>query len=128
MERLLLLDLRRGSAQTVARGELIYAGWAPSGSSYAYAEPAGIFLVADDGRRRRVAPLPDGYARVVLGNRFAWLGWSPDGRYIALDAGRGEKLPSSIQVLDVRTGRVRTLRPRPFDGLYLDVAWWTEAR
>jgi hypothetical protein len=118
--RLLLVDLRGGSVRTVARGLLNLVGWAPSGLAFAYATPRTLFVVTPDGRTRRLPTMrPLGPCEVEC----PWLGWSPDGRYIGFDAGRTEKPPTGIQVVDVRTGRLRVLRPLR-SAYYLDISWW----
>ena len=116
--RLVLIDLRTGSSRTVARGPLNLVGWDPSGTTFAYATPRKLFVVTAAGTRRLPTMKPLG----ACGIECPWLGWSPDGRYIGFDAGLTEKSPSAIQLVDVRTGRLRVLRPPP--GYYVGIKWW----
>jgi WD40 repeat protein len=118
--RLLLVDLRAGSVQTVARGPLNLVGWSPSGTTFAYATPRALFLVTAAGTRRLPTMKPLG----PCGVECPWLGWSPNGRYIGFDAGLTEKPPGGIQLIDVRTGRLRVLRPVG-PGYYLGISWLT---
>ncbi len=95
--RLLLVDLAKRTANELGRGELLWAGWSPTGG-YAYATPSAIVLVSPSGHIRRVAPPP---RRTRAGT---WIGFSPDGRYLALG-----DFSSRVGVLDVRAGKVRIL-------------------
>lgn len=121
--RLLLIDLRTSSVRKVARGTLNLVGWAPEGRTFAFASSRTLFLVTADGKTEK---LPSIKPLGACGVECPWLGWSPDGHYIGFDAGRTEKAPSGIEILDVRTGHLRVLRPfRPFRGdYYLNVNWW----
>ena len=123
--RLLLVDVARGSVQIVAVGPLIFADWAPSGSLFAYATATGLFVAPIDGRPRKLASMAgalraDPFLRDDIS---AWLGWSPDGRYIGLDSGCGEKSPPNIQLVDIRTGRRRAFRPFAH-AYYRCINWW----
>ena len=123
--RLLLVDIARGSVRRVAAGPLIFADWAPAGSLFAYATRTGLFVAPIDGRPRKLASIAvalraDPFLRDDIS---AWFGWSPDGRYIGLDSGCGEKSPPSIQLVDVRTGRLRAFRPFAHAS-YACISWW----
>ena len=86
-----------------------FAAWAPSGTQLAYATFDALWLRRPNGSVRKLADAPaDGWP---LGD---WLGWSPDGRFIGLGTvGPTETSPNTIEVVDVRRGRVRTLLRAP---------------
>jgi len=112
--RLLLVDLRDHSMRVVARGGLTFAGWAPAGGLYAYAIGGRLFVRALHGAARHVATLPKPYWR----RPTPWLGWSPDGRFIALETDG-----AAIPVLDVSSGKLTVLRPLGRRN-YENVRWW----
>ena len=123
--RLLLLDIARGSVRTVAAGPLIFADWAPSGHLFAYATHTELFVAPINGRARKLTSMAgarrtDPFLRDDIS---AWLGWSPNGRFIGLDSGCGEKSPSSIQLVDARTGQRIVFRPF-IQAFYVCVSWW----
>lgn len=79
--------------------------WSPAGGKVAYVAPAGrsvepaaLRLISVGGGRSR-ALVPRGV--------WAVFGWSPDGRYIALETGGGTS--GTLAVVSVATGKVRTL-------------------
>ena len=112
--RLLLVDLTRRTTRVIASGELLWADWSPAGG-YAYATPNAIFLVSRGGYTRRVAAPP---RRTRAGT---WIGFSPDGRYLALG-----DFSSQLGVLDVSTGKIRVLfRERKQLAYYRK--WWRKA-
>jgi hypothetical protein len=111
--KLLLFDLRTRVIRLVARGRLLFAGWAPTGGSIAYATHHALFVKETDGRRRLLIAIPR-----ANGPWRAWLGWSPDGSRIGL-----ETRESGIYVVDVRTRALRVLRPFG-DAQYRNVQWW----
>jgi hypothetical protein len=97
--RLLLVDLARHSVRTVASGQkLLFAQWAPSGRSFAYATPAAAYVARPGGVRRLLPPKPNWPSH-------EWMGWSPDGKYIGLGIGT----PSRVAVLNAATGQMRVL-------------------
>jgi hypothetical protein len=123
VDRLLLVDVRRGSARTVTRDVLrqdLFPGWAPVGNAFAYGTLSGLFVVGSDDRTRQLAST----TRLVREDpRLNQWGWSPDGRYIGTSGGCTDKASESIQLVNVRTGRLRTLRP--FAGAhYVCPTWW----
>jgi hypothetical protein len=111
--RLLLLDLTTGERRVVARGSLLFAAWAPSGTAFAYATPSDLFLDTT-GHTRRLARAPNGRWTGSF-----WPGFSPDGRYFALSAGPANAIP----VVDVRSRRLRLLLPFG-QRTYENVHWW----
>ena len=117
--RLLLVDLRRGGARVVARGRFTFAGWAPSGETFAYATRGELFVGTAAGGIRRLAAVPGPHWRYADGSGRPWLGWSPDGGYIGLSVGRERGIP----VVDVRTSRLLVLRPFGRAD-YVNVQWW----
>jgi hypothetical protein len=114
--RLLLIDLPHGRVLRELPGmQLVWAGWSPSGHAFAYATVWMLFVDTPDGRNTRRVPAPGGHwpaGRV----RNAWLGWSPDGRFIGLPGGHG--------LVDVRTGRVRSVPVLEKASPPFDVRWW----
>jgi hypothetical protein len=112
--RLLLVDLATGRARTVARGSLLFAAWAPSGKTFAYATPRDLFLETTSGHLSRLATAPGGRWTGEI-----WPGFSPDGRYLALAGGPTDGIP----IVDVRARRLRTLRPFG-PRTYENVHWW----
>jgi hypothetical protein len=123
--RLLLVDIARGSVRRVATGPLIFADWAPSGHLFAYATRTALFVAPIGGRARKLTSMAaaqraDPFLRDDISG---WLGWSPDGRYIGLDSGCGEKSPSSIQLVNARTGQRIVFRPFT-QASYACVSWW----
>lgn len=114
--RLVLVDLSRRSRHVVARGELLWAGWSPSGG-YGYATDGAVHVVAENGSVRELAAPP---RRTRAGG---WLGFSPDGRYIGLG-----DFASRIAVIDLGTGKVRVLlREREGRGYFVYRKWWRSA-
>ena len=106
------------STRLLARQPLVFADWAPSGGTLAYATPEALFIRTRDGRTRKLATAPGGHWP-----GGGWLGWSPDGRYIGLsNIGTGahwKLLP--LATVDVRTGRLRVIRTPPRSGW---ATWW----
>jgi hypothetical protein len=116
--KLLLVDLAHRSVRRVASGQLIFAEWAPSGGTYAYATPAALYRARPGGTRRLLASAPKPHWP-----EFAWLGWSPDGRYIGLGPGCG--CDSGLSVLNVATGKISVLfRNRKNEFWYWSEQWW----
>jgi hypothetical protein len=113
--KLLLVDLRSRSVRVVARGRLTFAGWAPSGETYAYAIGGLLFVQALGDTSKRVATVPEAYWK----HRLPWLGWSPDGRFIGL----GTDGQTAIRTIDVKSGKLKILRPLGRRH-YENVRWW----
>jgi hypothetical protein len=114
--KLLLVGLARGAVRRVAGGEkLLFAQWAPSGGTYAYATPAAVYVARPDGARRLLAAVSK--THWSNGN---WMGWSPDGRYIGLGTCRGR-----LAVLNATTGQIRVLfRERKGEFKICAARWW----
>ena len=111
--RLLLVDVASGRQRLATRGELVWAGWSPSGG-YGYATPRAVFAVAADGRVRQLGTAPQ---RTRAGN---WLGFSPNGHYIGLG-----DFSTRIGVIEVKTKKIRILaRERQGGGFLMYRKWW----
>lgn len=115
--KLWLVDVPKRSARLVSRGKkLLFAQWAPSGGSYAFATTTKAYVARPARGPRLLASAPkpswpDG----------GWLGWSPDGRYIGLG---GCQIYLGLAVLDVPAGTTRVLF-KERDGLYCSgQLWW----
>ena len=125
VDQLLLVDLRRASARTVTRDVLrqeLFPGWAPAGNSFAYATLWGLYVVGADGKTRQLASTRE-LVRQDPYSTTQW-GWSPDGRYIGTSGGCNDKASGSIQLIDIRTGQLRTLRPFARAAYYVCPTWW----
>jgi hypothetical protein len=98
----------------------LFAGWSPTGKAFAYGTLDGLFVVGSDGRTRQLASI----RLLVRGEPFLnqW-GWSPDGRYIGTTGRCDDKASATIQLVDVRTRRLRTLRPVA-GAFYVCPTWW----
>jgi hypothetical protein len=111
--RLMIVDVPTGRQQMVARGELLWADWSPTGG-YGYATPHAVFAVTADGRTRRLAAAPQ---RTRAGR---WLGFSPDGRYIGLG-----DFSTRLAVVDIKTRKLRILmREHKGAGYIMYRKWW----
>ena len=96
-----MLPLR---SRLVTRGTVTFAGWNPSGEGLAWADYARLHLSTG-----RSIPF-DSYGG-------QWVGWSPDGRYIAAGPSDG------FRVVDLKTGRQQTLMPTG-RAENATVRWW----
>jgi WD40-like Beta Propeller Repeat len=115
--KLMLVDLAHRSVRRVASGKkLLFAQWAPSGTTYAYATTAAAYLARPGGARRKLA-LASGLHRHWPGG--GWMGWSPDGRYIGLGF-----FSKHLAVLNAATGQVRVLFTDQKEFLILSPRWW----
>jgi WD40 repeat protein len=114
--KLLLVDLARRSVRRVVSGtKLLFAQWAPSGTTYAYATPTAAYVVRRNGARRLLASAPKPR---WSGGR--WMGWSPDGRYIGLGSSRNQ-----LAVLNAATGQIHVLiRDRKAEFRIFAARWW----
>jgi Tol biopolymer transport system component len=124
--RLVLVDLARRSVRPVASGKLVFAQWAPSGRTYAYATFTAAYVARPGGTRRKLAsaPKPNHAAKIGGWPGGGWMGWSPDGRYIGLGTGDAPA-PGRLAVLNAATGQRRVLysdRHREF--IIVDPTWW----
>jgi Tol biopolymer transport system component len=72
--------------------------WSPVDAKIAYTTPAGLRLISAAGGTSRV---------LVPHNVENVFGWSPDGKSIAFEAGKGSI--GELAVVDVATGKVRRL-------------------
>lgn len=119
------VEVRSGKLRTIASTPkaLNDPVWSPDGRQLAYSTGRGVSLVRVDGATRRL-PLAAGY---ILD-----FGWSPDGRYLGLarsgnvgnpKTGLWTGVPVEIALLDVATGKVRTLMNAP-KGVWLEPKWW----
>ena len=103
-----LLDLHGGD-RIVAHGLFVYAGWRPRTKTYAWADDVSLHLSTTSDATR------------LFSAGGAWLGWSPDGRYIALGP------EDRYAVIDTRTGRRRALVYVPQEYMIRSVSWWRAA-
>jgi hypothetical protein len=117
--KLLLVDLPRRSVRHAARGKLLFAQWAPSGETYAYATTTAAYVA-----RAGSAPLLLASAPKPAWPEGAWMGWSSDGRYIGLGPG-GCPCHAALAVLDAVTGQTRVLfRGRRDEFWFAFEQWW----
>jgi len=89
----------------VASGTIDFADWNPTGRGYAWASNLAIHL--SNGRTIE--------ADSVSGD---WAGWSPDGRYIAMDAEDG------LTLVDIASGKRRTLLSQDVGNQTGAARWW----
>jgi hypothetical protein len=117
--KLLLVDLARHSVRRVVSGrKLLFAQWAPSGRSYAYATTAAAYVASPGGVRRKLASAKG--CPCSTWPSGPWMGWSPDGRYIGLGS-----VSSRLAVLNAKTGQMRVLaRDRKGEFFNLGGSWW----
>src|SRR5262249_48808343 len=113
--KLLLVNLARHSVRRVASGrKLLFAQWAPSGQTFAYATPAAVYVVGPSGARRKLASAPKPNWPAGW-----WIGWSPDGSYLGLGS-----FSDSPAVLNAATGQKPVPFADPSNGLSVDPRWW----
>ena len=114
--KLLLVDLAHRSVRHVVSGKkLLFAQFAPTGQTFAYATTAAAYLTRPGGARRPLSP-----ATKPNWPGSQWIGWSPDGRYIGL----GNSASLGLAVLNVHTGRVRFLVKDTSSFLIWGATWW----
>jgi hypothetical protein len=118
--RLLLIDIPSGAPRQVATGRFGFADWAPAGQRFAYATRNGLYIAESaGGTPHKIASAPTGgwapAGRAV--SECRWLGWSPDGNFIALvRAGR-------LDVIDAATGQTHTLYQGAGNRTFT-ATWW----
>jgi WD40-like Beta Propeller Repeat len=115
---LVLVDARRATLHRIVSVADHLAGpeWSPDGRTVAYSTGKDISLASANGTTRRL--------RRTAGYTLSYFGWSPDGRHLGLvrlgnvgnpKTGLWTGVPVEIALLDIATGKVRTLMKAPKD-------------
>jgi Tol biopolymer transport system component len=89
---------------------LVFSDWPRSAMGEPGPEPTHVYIANADGSQRRPLATYQGFIQVPS--------WSPDGRSIAYQTWTGKKGEADIVVLEVSSGRFRTVSRR--EGVYLD--------
>jgi TolB protein len=104
--------------------------WSPDGKQLVFSDPppsadptvqnSKVYIADADGQHRRLLATYPGFLQLPA--------WSPDGRSIAYQTYTGKKGEADVVVLDVATGKFRTVSRRA--GVYLDEtpAWMPDGR
>jgi Tol biopolymer transport system component len=117
--RLLLITPSSGTSRQIARGLFGFADWSPTGNRFAYATSSGLYIADADGAPHKITSAPaGGWAPAGPAvSECRWLGWSPDGSYIALQrAGR-------LEVIDAATGQTHPIYEGDGNRTFA-AAWW----